>query len=415
VTAGLSTASGAHAANNSAAAARPATPENFRLLHIGESVRAAYPGRMTYAPLAEKPLQAIAAIVAGEADGLAVATSGSTGTPREVLISSRAIRTSVFATVARLGGPGSWLLALPPNRIGGALVALRAGLTQQSLTTMPAGSFTPEAFADAATQVPAGRRYVSLVPTQVTRLMSSQLGRDALGLFDAVLVGGAAFGATERPANIVETYGMTETTGGCVYDGDPLEGVEVAIADDDRILISGSTLADGYADDDGSAWVMHGGVRWLRTSDLGRWHGGRLEVLGRADDVIITGAHKVHPVIVERAISSLVGVADVAVVGIDDLEWGKRVVALVEVPHIAEGESDPIDDLISLDTAELRDLLRDVLPPYALPRDVVLTRSLPRVAGGKIDRRAAATLASRPAASQWVESHSAASPSTTRP
>ncbi|WP_062209680.1 AMP-binding enzyme [Demequina oxidasica] len=341
---------------------------------------------MTYAPLAKNPTAAVSAVLEGETDGLSVATSGSTGTPREVLLSIRAIRASTFATIGRLGGPGSWLLALPPDRIGGALVAIRAGLTEQTLTTMPPGRFTAEAFATAAAEVPAGRRYVSLVPTQVVRLMASDLGRDALALFDAVLVGGAAFGDGERPPNVIETYGMTETTGGCVYDGDPLHGVEVAIADDDRILISGATLADGYADGDTSAWVTHNGVRWLRTGDLGRWHSGRLEVLGRADDVIISGAHKVHPVMVERAIAALDSAPQSIVVGVDDPEWGKRVVAVMEHPD----SHTPLPD-----AQQLRDALREMLPPYALPRDTVLTRSLPRTAGGKIDRSAAAFLASQ--------------------
>ncbi|WP_430867792.1 AMP-binding enzyme [Demequina aurantiaca] len=342
---------------------------------------------MMYAPLAKDPLAAIEAIVTGDVDGLSVATSGSTGNPRNVLISARAIRASAFATVGRLGGPGSWLLALPPSRIGGALVAIRAGLTEQPLTIMPEGSFTAEAFARAAAMVPPGRRYVSLVPTQVIRLMDSDLGRDALALFDAVLVGGAAFGDGKRPANAVETYGMTETTGGCVYDGVALPDVEVAIADDDRILITGATLADGYDDGDTSAWVTHDGVRWLHTGDLGRWHGGKLEVLGRSDDVIITGAHKVHPVVVERAIAALDGAiggaGNMAVVGVDDAEWGKRVVVVVESAQT------------ELSVEDLRDWLRDTLPNYALPRDLVTARSLPRTAGGKIDRRAAAILATQ--------------------
>lgn len=374
-----------------------------------KSLRAEYARAMTYAPLAANARAAIDAVVTGEADGLSVATSGSTGAPRSVLLSSRAIRASSFATVNRLGGPGSWLLALPPDRIGGALVALRAGLTEQHLTTMAPGTFTPEGFATAAANVPAGPRYVSLVPTQVVRLMTTPLGRDALALFDSVLVGGAAFGDGERPDNVIETYGMTETAGGCVYDGDPLHGVDVAIGDDDRILISGTTLADGYGDGDQSAWVELDGVRWLRTGDLGRWNAGLLEVLGRADDVIITGAHKVHPVVVERAIMALGGtvtggrkasvgdasacapadtadgaVAGVAVVGVDDVEWGKRVVVVVET----HGDVDP-------DAAQLRDALRDTLPYYALPRAIVGTPTMPRTVGGKVDRGAAAALASR--------------------
>lgn len=340
---------------------------------------------MNYARLADNPNAAIEALLAGEADGLTVATSGSTGTPRDVLIGAHALQASAMATVTRLGGPGAWLLALPTDRIGGAMVAIRAGLTDSPVATMPRGSFCAEGFTAAAAAMPRGRRYVSLVPTQVVRLLTTDQGRAALASFDAVLVGGAAMGALDRPDNIVETYGMTETSGGCVYNGDPLDGVDVAIADDDRILITGLTLADAYSDgDDHEAWELHDGVRWLRTSDLGRWYGGKLEVLGRVDDVINTGGFKVHPVVVERAIVALAGVHEVAVVGVDDAEWGQRVVAVVEMASFAERP---------LKVEDIRDRLADSVPRYALPRSVVTVRAMPRTAGGKIDRDAVAAAA----------------------
>jgi len=340
---------------------------------------------MNYARLADNPDAAIAALLAGAAGGLAVATSGSTGTPRDVLISAHALRASAMATVTRLGGPGAWLLALPADRIGGAMVAIRAGLTDSPLTTMERGSFSAEGFTAAATHMPQGRKYVSLVPTQVVRLLATEQGRATLAGFDAVLVGGAAMGALDRPDNIVETYGSTETSGGCVYNGDPLDGVDVAIADDDRILITGPTLADAYSDgDDHEAWELHDGVRWLRTSDMGRWHGGKLEVLGRVDDVINTGGFKVHPIEVERAIAALAGVQEVAVVGVDDAEWGKRVVAVVEM-----GSSTGL----ALGVEEMRDRLNDTIPRYALPRSVITVSTMPRTVGGKIDRDAVAAAA----------------------
>ena len=343
---------------------------------------------MQHARLAENPRRALSAALAHEAAGIAVQTSGSTGAPREVLIGPDAVVASCAATTERLGGPGAWLLAIPAERIGGALVIARAMLDGTALAELQSGPFTPEAFAAAARDLPRGRRYTSLVPTQVVRLSRSAEGRAALASFDAVLVGGAPLPPLGLDANLVTTYGATETCGGCVYDGVPLAGVSVVTNHDGVIRIAGPTLATGYADGDDSAFVTEGDTRWFVTPDVGYWDGSRLTIAGRADDVIITGGLKAHPARIERALDSLPYIAEAAVAGVADPEWGSRVTAWV-VP--AEPDSTPASGMPSL--GELRADLAALLEPHELPRSVNVLATLPRAPGGKIDRRAMRTLA----------------------
>lgn len=221
-------------------------------------------------------------------------------------------------------------------------------------------------------------RYVSLVPTQMRRLMADAASAAALAAFDAVLVGGAPSTAT-LPDNAVATYGMTETCGGCVYDGLPLDGVRVGTLGD-RLMIAAPTLADGYADGDTSAFVRRDAERWFLTSDAGRIANGIVTVLGRADDVIITGGHKVHPVVVERALTARPDIADAVVVPVDDPEWGQAVVALI----VVDGAAVPTQAQVR---AELP------VEPYERPRAVYAVDAVPRKDSGKIDRVAASTLA----------------------
>ncbi|WP_084105169.1 AMP-binding protein [Demequina sp. NBRC 110056] len=339
---------------------------------------------MEYARLAGGPAAAVDAALAGRAAGITAPTSGSTGDPREVLLPREALIASADATLGRLGGPGHWLLALPDSRVAGAMVRVRAARADAHLAAVPHGPFTTERFAAAAAAMPPGRRYVSLVPTQVRRLLADARGADALAGFDAVLVGGAPPGMT-LPSNAVETYGMTETCGGCVYDGVPLDGVGVGVDGDGRIVLAGPTLAAGYADGDDSAFVDRERERWFRTSDLGRWDGERLTVLGRADDVIITGGFNVHPAAVERALLSHAGIADAVVVGVPDGEWGERVAALV-VAATAPGE---VEDAVAAASASV--------PAHERPRFVLAVDAVPRTAAGKIDRSTARAIAARAA------------------
>lgn len=335
---------------------------------------------------------------------LVVATSGSTGTAKGVLLGARALRASAESTHRHLGGPGHWLLAMPAHHIAGIQVLVRsiaAGTTPRAVPT--SGGFDPEQFARAARRCPAsdGPHYTALVPTQLGRLLDDRSGLDALRGFDAVLLGGAAtppalleraLGAGVR---VVTTYGMSETAGGCVYDGAPLDVAQVRIAPDGdperaadqdptapgtgRVLLAGSMLARGYRDRPGDPAFADG---WFRTGDLGSLRDGRLEVLGRADDVIISGGVNIAPLPVERVLAAQRGVREVCVLGVPDQEWGQIVVAAV-VP--ADPSSPP-------SAGELRSAVRERAPAAAAPKHVEFVGSLPLRGPGKPDRRALAEL-----------------------
>ncbi len=275
-----------------------------------------------------------------EADGIAavVATSGSTGEPRLVLLPGRSMVASAELTAERLGGPGHWLLALPTHHVAGLMVLTRAFVTGSQVTQADtSGGFTPEAFTAAAEQLPAGRRFTALVPTQLRWLLEDEAATQALATFDAVLLGGAAAPgvllgrAAEAGVDVVTTYGMTETCGGCVYDGFGLDGVSVTVNDEDRVVLSGPTLAAGYRGNPGATAEHFTGAGFV-TDDIGELDPdtGRLTVLGRADDVINTGGVKVAPAVVEEALAEHPGVADVCVVGRPDDEYGQVVVAVIE-------------------------------------------------------------------------------------
>jgi O-succinylbenzoic acid--CoA ligase len=222
------------------------------------------------------------------------------------------------------------------------------------------------------------RRYISLVATQLARAVGNREVTEALGTFSAVLLGGGpatpAVLAAARGAGIdvVPTYGMSETCGGCVYDGQPLDGVDVEVEVDDRITIAGPSLFSGYRlRPDLTATRLVGGH--LRTDDRGRWDGNRLLVLGRLDDVVITGGLKVDLAAVERHVSAWAGThnADGVALGVPDPEWGTMIIAVCE----AEGALE-----------ELRSYVRETLPGYAAPRELVHVDPLPRLASGKPDR-----------------------------
>lgn len=278
---------------------------------------------------------------------LVVPTSGSTGTPKGVLLTADCLQASSDAAAERLGGTGTWWLNLPITHIGGLQVVLRAGL---------APSLNPE-----------GCRFCSLVPTQLQRLLDDP----RLAAFEAILLGGAAAppsllaAARSRGLNVVTTYGMSETSGGCVYDGRPLAGVTVEVGE--TITLSGPVLALGYrfgASFDGT----------FETSDVGELlPDGTLRVLGRADDLIVTGGEKVAPLAVEAALLEHPSVAEVAVLGIPDAEWGSRVVAVV----VLAGE-------LSLEQA--RHHVASLVSRVAAPQQLVVVGSLPLLTGGKVDR-----------------------------
>jgi o-succinylbenzoate---CoA ligase len=315
----------------------------------------------------------------GVADGTAVivGTSGSTGVPKGVELSADALLHSARASLARLGArPGErWLCCLPAAYIPGIQVLVRSLVsgTEPVLADR----------ADAQTVAASGCAHVSLVPTQLRRLLGQEIDKSTpLAGFRSVLLGGAAAPAglldAARAARVpvVTTYGMTETCGGCVYDGIPLAGVRVEIRDDageggGRIWLGGPVLFSGYRD--GQQGPEDG---WFRTGDLGHLDtSGRLIVRGRADDVINTGGYKVVPGEVAAALQTCPGVGDVAVVGQPDPEWGERVIAVV-VP--ADPADPPALDLLRLHVQQR-------LPRYAAPSRAVMVDAVPLLPSGKHD------------------------------
>ena len=347
---------------------------------------------------------------------LVVATSGSTGVPKGALLPASALIASAEATRRRLtirrwSGPSPlavrWLLALPATHIAGLQVLLRAvaaGAEPTVLDTAP--SFTAERFTAAVARIPSGPRFTSLVPTQLLRVLTDPAATTALTTFDGVLVGGASTpqalldDATQAGVRVVTTYGMSETCGGCVYDGIPLDGVTLAVDGADsagagspgRVSITGPVVARGYRDVAGHPSFVHGpGQRYrtFLTDDLAVVQHGRWRIVGRADDVITTGGIKIDPAVVEAVLLRVTGVHEVIVTGVPDPDWGEAVVAVV-VP----GAGGPPE------LEALRRAAGYAHGPAAAPKQLVLLDALPLRGPGKPDRAgvrdlAAATLAAR--------------------
>jgi O-succinylbenzoic acid--CoA ligase len=301
-----------------------------------------------------------------DGDALVVATSGSTGDPKGVVLTHDAVAASARATSARLAvNPSAdrWLACLPLAHVGGLSVVTRALVTGTPLTVH-------DGFDAAAVTAAAG------AGCTLVSLVAAALRRVDVSAFRAVVLGGSAM-PPDLPPNAVTTYGMTETGSGVVYDGVPLDGVEVRIVDGE-VHLRGPMLLRCYRD--GTDPKDPDG--WFATGDAGTWDAaaGRLRVEGRMGDVIVTGGEKVWPAAVERVLGAWDAVAEVAVAGRPDDEWGQRVVAVI-VP--ADPSAPP-----SLDA--VRDVVKAELPAYAAPRQVVIAGALPRTGIGKVSRTALA-------------------------
>jgi O-succinylbenzoic acid--CoA ligase len=311
-----------------------------------------------------------------------IATSGSTGPPKGAELTGAALLASARAALDRIGaGPGQrWLCCLPTFHMAGLGVLVRsllAGVEPVVLRRL-----------DAEVVAGCGCAHVSLVPTQLRRLLDQ--GAPVSG-FRTILLGGAAppagllRDAAAAGARVITTYGMSETCGGCVYDGVPLAGVAVGVGANELIKIAGRVLFSGYRRQPAqTAAVLRDG--WFHTADLGAFDAaGRLVVRGRADDLINTGGEKVMAADVEAALETHPGVAGVSVVGVPDPEWGERVTALVVA---ADPDRPPVLE-------ELRAQVRDRLPGYAAPRALVLVPEIPLLASGKPDPQRLRELAER--------------------
>ncbi len=304
-----------------------------------------------------------------EPEPVVVETSGSTGRPKRVVLSRRAVLASVVATERRLSGSGAWVLRLPPTYVAGLQVicrSLMAGHRPVSTSAWPDGEGW----------------FVSLVPTQLHRALDDVEELAALRRAHTVLLGGGPIDPALRTraeaagVRVVATYGSAETAGGCVYDGLPLDGVAVALDVDGRIRVGGPTLFDGYERDPGlTAECLVDG--WFRTSDAGRLDDdGRLQVLGRLDDVVVTGGVNVPAPAVAARLREHPDVREAEVLGVPDEEWGNRLVAFVVSTGSTSGPT--------LDA--LRDWVAQVHPRSWAPRQVVSLSTMALLPNGKPDR-----------------------------
>jgi o-succinylbenzoate---CoA ligase len=330
---------------------------------------------------------------------LVVATSGSTGVPKGVELTHAALAASTTASVARLGCRAGepWVLALPTHHVAGVQVVLRAWAAGVAPVVVDGADVG--AIAAAGT----GREHVSLVPTQLARLIAAGVRLDG---FRTILLGGAGAApellaaAQALGGRVVTSYGMTETGGGCVYDGTPLDTVEVAVTAGGRIRLRGPVLLRAYRggadattdrghagrggplDANGAAGPLDArGTAgpldpegWFTTSDVGRWDGHRLEVLGRADDVVLSGGENVPAGAVAATLRTHPAVRDAAVVGRLDPEWGEVAVAVVV----------PTDPAAPPTLEALRAHVRASHPAAHAPRGLLVVAALPRDAMGKV-------------------------------
>ena len=380
-----------------------------------------------------------------------VGTSGSTGAPKQTALSVRALRASARATErffadypsvgsakpqrAVSGDPAQWLLALPAHYVAGAQVLARsvlAGTTPVVAASITDGvSFTPEVFLNAAERLSCARRFVSLVPTQVHKLLeaaeaSPALGSeiyDALGQFTGILLGGAPASASllaaarELGLNVVTTYGSAETAGGCVYSGTALPGVRLRVVPEDagladspvvagaeaagRIWLGGEHLASGYLGDSARTashfFVDADGCRWYRTDDYGSLTPSApnapenegapmLNIVGRSDDVIITGGVKVSARAVAAVLESHPAVREAAVMGIPDARWGSAVAAAITLRGASGAQSAPDASQATCDM--LREFCTDKLGAAGAPKFLRILADFPTASTGKPDRQA---------------------------
>lgn len=312
-----------------------------------------------------------------------VESSGSTGSPKRVALGADALLAGSAASESVLGR-GQWLLALPTHYIAGINVLVRSIASGTEPVLLRSSRFDPFAFAAAAaTMAPsvpdAPGRFTSLVPTQLARLLDHDDLHECLRRFDRILVGGQAMPpqllarSRELGLSVTRTYGSSETSGGCVYDGIALSGVQAAI-EGGQVELGGATLAEGYLDDPqrtGSAFIDRDGIRWYRTGDTGQIVDGVLHVTGRLDDIIKTGGIAVSLAAIERIVRGLPRLEAAVVVAAPSAEWGEIPVVVTAAPT---------------ELATVRAAVSQALGNAARPQRIVVVAEIPLLASGKPDR-----------------------------
>ncbi|RKQ37027.1 AMP-binding protein [Kocuria tytonis] len=394
-------------------------------------------------PVAGDPLALLPrleAVLERPGPAVVVATSGSTGRPKRTVLTTEALTASGRATERAASGPGQWLLCLPAHYVAGVQVLARSVLAGTRPVVMTDQHFSPADFTHAAGRMEHPVRYVSVVPTQLQRILDPRDGAPdpravaALARFDAVLVGGSplspdlAARAEQAGVRVVRTYGMSETCGGCVYDGVPLDTVTARIIPDGcvtrggtpsgnaptahpggfpaarnhgtagndtegRIWLGGDVVAAGYLDDPAQTaahFRVVDGTLWYRTDDLGTLdESGLLTVLGRTDDVINTGGVKVSAGRVAAALLEDARIRQALVVPVPHPEWGQSVAALL-VPRAAADTLTPSE--VEALHRELSTAIRERLGSPAVPKLWRVVNRLPMLPTGKPDRAAATAL-----------------------
>ena len=317
---------------------------------------------------------------------LVVETSGSTGRPKRVMLAADALLAGAAASESALGGPGQWVLALPTHYIAGLNVLARSISAGIDPVPVAGDHFTAAGFVEAAARLSIPERYTALVPAQLATLLEDPAAVEALRGFRAVLIGGQAAPpalrkrASDAGVRIVRSYGSSETSGGCVYDGSPIGQTTVRIVDGE-VWLHGPTLAIGYLDDaelTARRFRDLDGLRWFATGDAGEWDGELLRVTGRLDDVLISGGVKVSPAAVERVLHDQPGFEDAVVVAADDARWGQIPVAFTTGTGDAPAAIEAVGDRLGAP---------------ARPGRVIRLDSLPLLPSGKVDRLALSRLA----------------------
>jgi O-succinylbenzoic acid--CoA ligase len=360
-------------------------------------LRVVPPGGGVFGQLREALAGGDAILVSSSADGvperveqriaLVVETSGSTGRPKRVALSADALLANTAASESALGGPGQWVLALPTHYIAGLNVLARSLAAETEPVTVVGEHFTASGFLEAVVRMSIPERFTSLVPAQLATLLDDGAASEALARFAAVLVGGQATPrvlldrARAAGIRVRRSYGSSETSGGCVYDGVPIGTASVRIVDGE-VWLGGPSLAEGYLGDPEltrARFVSDEGERWYRTDDLGTLDDGRLTVTGRRDDVLISGGVKVPIAAVERVLREQPGLTDAVVVAVHHERWGQVPVA------VTASTTFDADAAATAVAAELGAAGR--------PARVLTVAELPLLPSGKVDRIAVGALA----------------------